>query len=161
MPTKSKLPAISKHTYSIMGHHCHAATKDEVNKMRESYLDSLHKDETKSCMVALDDIRYLIKYYTDSNNLGGAKPIDGFRIYFYRPDPVTMEGLPGKTIADVGDGKGQLSVIIVPTNNYREVPFGHGVKGLADDMYNKDGQCLKLIPFGGEHTGLCPTNCPK
>lgn len=161
MKKQTEISSIKRKEYPVMGVHCKASTQDAIKEMRKSYLDGLYKDETTSCMIALDDIKYLIEYYSDPENLGGADPISGFRIYFYRPDPITIENLPGKTIADIGGGKGQLSVIIVPTNNYREERFGHGLKGLADDMYNIDDQCLKLIPFGGEHTGLCPPNCPK
>ncbi len=125
--------------------------RKDLNEMIASYQNGLDPNETKYCLLNLADIQKIIDYYKDPKNLNNKNPIDGFRIYFYRPQPFEAPTNPEKSILKVGN-KGQLSIILVPTNNYQHVPAS------ADAMFVKDDMCMVLTP-GGEHTGLCPNNC--
>lgn len=131
--------------------------KTDLKELVKSYRQGLDKNETKSCMIRLVDIQSLIKQYSNKKLLNGKPAIDGFRIYFFRPEPIALRGQPGKSINKVGN-KGQMSIILVPTNNYNEVRIGNNLSGAADDMFIEKGECQVFIP-GGEHTGLCPKNC--
>jgi hypothetical protein len=121
----------------------------------------LDENETRSCFLSLNDIKYLIEYYSGPERLNGEKAIDGFRIYFFREDPNKKPTSMGQKILKVGS-KGQMSIIVVPTNNFVGLlpPYIGKPAFSAEDMFNIDNECLVLRP-GGEHTGLCPTNCPK
>jgi hypothetical protein len=132
-------------------HHGQMINRKELNEMISSYQAGLDPNETKYCMLNLADIEKIISHYRDTKNLNGKNAIDGFRIYFYRPQPFEASANPEKSILKVGN-KGQLSIILVPTNNYQMLPAS------ADAMFGKDGMCMVLTP-GGEHTGLCPNNC--
>ena len=160
MPTKSKLPPINTTSYGIKGGHCHKITKKELAEKTALYQKEVDKtNETKSCFLFLDDIKYLLEYYSDPRKLNGENPIDGFRIYFFREDENRQYSYPGQKILKVGD-KTQMSIIVVPVNNY-QYPKEEGTSVFqAENMFNTDDECLVLTP-GGEHTGLCPTNCPK
>ena len=133
-------------------------TRDVLTKMVKTYRDGLHDNETTSCLIPFSAIEELIKHYSDLNTPKGQNPIEGFRIYFHRPDPFTVHDQPGKSINTVDGGKGQMSIILAPVNNYREIHKGDDIRGSADDMFIENGECLVFIP-GGEHTGLCPKNC--
>ena len=85
---------------------------------------------------------------------------NGFRIYFYRPKPRPTETKPGRIIYPIADGRGQMSIILVPTHNYRQINSANDVRGYSDDMFIDNGKCEVFMP-GGEHTGLCPKNCPQ
>lgn len=135
-------------------------TKAELKKAVASYRKGLHKNETTSCMISVNAIETLIKHYRDPNILKGKKAIDGFRIYFHRPEPKVMRGLPGKSRRPIADGRGQMSIILVPTHNYNEVWKGDDCIAGSHDMFIEKGECKVFIP-GGEHTGLCPKNCPQ
>ncbi len=144
---KSKVPPIN-----IPDKHYQLITRNDLKKKMASYWKDLDDNETQSCVLSLRDIKFLIDYYSDPQHLNGEKPIDGFRIYFYRPDPSSNQNKGPKTINRVGD-KGQLSIILVPTNNF------HGKPPLcADNLFDQNDKCWVLTP-GGEHTGLCPNNC--
>ncbi len=145
-PTPPPSPSIAYHTGNI--------TKADLTAMTASYQTDLDPNETTSCLIKMADILKLISQYTDPDFLQGQKPIDGFRIYFYRPEPIEIQGHPQKSISRVGN-KGQLSIIIVPTNNYNHATVPISVS--ADNMFI-NGQCRVLTP-GGETTGLCPKNC--
>ncbi len=119
-------------------------TKKKLKEMVKSYRQGLDKNETKSCLLALTDIEQMIKYYSDLKNLNGENPVDGFRIYFYRPESDNRFLKVGK--------KNQMSIILIPTNNF------DSNSSFANDMFNKNDECLVLWP-GGETGGLCPTNC--
>jgi len=108
-------------------------------------------------MIRLGDIQSLIKKYSRKKLLKGKPAIDGFRIYFFRPEPEIIKGESGRSINKVGE-KGQMSIILVPTNNYQEIITGNNKNGAADDMFIENEKCEVFIP-GGEHTGLCPNNC--
>ena len=125
--------------------HCSFIKKTQLRKMVESYRDGLDANETKSCLISLKDLNYLIDYYESNKEFNTSDPITGFRIYFYRPD------IEKGNLIMVGD-KVQTSLIIVPTNKYTKSP------AFANDMFDEDSDCLILTP-GGEHSGLCPTNC--
>ncbi len=134
--------------------------KTELKGLVKSYRQGLDKNETTSCMIRLSDVEALIKHYRDTDILNGQNPIDGFRIYFYRPEPTPTEGIPGRKIYPIADGRGQMSIILVPTHNYNEVRNDGDVRGESHDMFIENGVCQVFIP-GGEHTGLCPKNCPQ
>ncbi len=134
--------------------------KTELKKRVSSYRDGLHENETTSCMIPLADIEALAKHYSSEQILKGQNKIAGFRIYFQRPNPKEEAGMPGRSIYPVDGGKGQLSIILVPTNNYHEIVNGIDRRGADDDMFIENGECRVFIP-GGEHTGLCPKNCPQ
>jgi hypothetical protein len=158
MNHKTKLPAISRISYGKNnGEHCKEKTKKEIEEMLSSYRDQLDNNETRSCFLHLDDINYLITYYSDLTKLNGEEPIKGLRIYFFREEP-DREYSRGDKILKVGD-KGQMSIIVVPTNNFEDF-YTKRERGFywADDMFNIDDKCLVITP-GGEHTGLCPNNC--
>jgi hypothetical protein len=146
---------------SIFKSHPVKINKKQLKQATASYENGLDSNETRSCFLDIHDINYLIKYYSDPKNLNGAQPINGFRIYFYREDENRQYSYyPEQKILKVGD-KTQLSIVVVPVNNYRSLGPAK-IAFEADDMFNpKDNdECLVLTP-GGEHTGLCPTNCGR
>ncbi len=134
--------------------------KTELTMLVKSYRQGLDKNETTSCMIRLEDIKALIKKYSAKKLLNGRSAIDGFRIYFYRPEPTPTRDFPGRTIYPIANGKGQMSIIFVPTHNYKEIRNDVDVRGASHDMFIENGECEVFIP-GGEHTGLCPKNCPQ
>lgn len=67
------LPIINKE-YSISSGHCQLKTKDEIKTSLKTYRDNLDANETKSCLLPLKEIKFLIDYYSDAKNLKGKKP---------------------------------------------------------------------------------------
>lgn len=164
MVQNSTIPAIKKNPYgSNYGQHCKETTKQKFVEKLKSYQNDkdLDENETKSCFLFAEDIKYLLAYYSDPQNLNGEKPIEGFRIYFFREDENRPYSYPGQKIQKLINGnKTQMSIIVVPVNNYQYPNLVGTSVFTADDMFNKDDECLVLTP-GGETTGLCPTNCPR
>lgn len=133
----------------IFFHHYQQLTKPEMRQAVKSYRTALHNNETTSCFMTLDNIKKLVD---DTEKLHGKETVEGFRIYFYRADPKKKYKDPNARILDV-DGKPQMSIMMVPITDYHK----DGPRS-AIDMFDKDGKVWVLTP-GGEHTGLCPTNC--
>ncbi|MBI2730297.1 MAG: hypothetical protein HYX40_06040 [Sphingobacteriales bacterium] len=167
MSTKSKLPPISQKLYGNLGQgHCKTKTKQELKEKTSAYRQELNdynnSNETASCILLIEDIKYLIEYYSDPANLNGENPIDCFRLYFYRQDEGRPYPSTGQKILKVSNGKGQMSIMVVPANDLNALPPDQNgvVHFTSTDMFSSDDKCLMLTP-GGESTGLCPTNCGK
>ncbi|MGB4770651.1 MAG: hypothetical protein WBP58_04300 [Chitinophagaceae bacterium] len=133
----------------IFFHHFQQLSKAELEQAVKLYRTGLHENETTSCFLTLDNVKKLVD---DTEKLHGKGKVEGFRVYFYRADPRKKYKDPNAKILDV-DGKPQMSIIMVPITDYKV----DGPRS-AIDMFDKDGKVLVLTP-GGEHTGLCPTNC--
>ena len=158
------LPPINEGYHkSISNEHCKKKKKKELEDLAEDYSTDVDKNETRSCFLLLNDIKFLIEYYSDSKNLNGENAIDGFRILFFRENPNKKYSYPGQKILKVGN-KGQMSIILVPVHNYKypaeKIPIEGKPAFQTEYMFDSNDECLVLTP-GGEHTGLCPTNCPK
>jgi len=152
MPTQSKIELPAGTTG--LGHSI-KESRESLKERLESYREGLPKRETKSCILRLTDIKALIDFYSNPDILNEENPIDSFRIYLFREVPNKLYEPSGQKIAQIGD-KGQISFILVPTNNFDDRDAED--KSSANDMFDYNNECLVLYP-GGETTGLCPTNC--
>jgi hypothetical protein len=130
----------------IFFHHYQKITKAQLKEAVKSYQDGLDPNETKLCFILWSELEQLAKEYKKKE-----KPIDGFRIYFFRADPFKKYNSDQK-ILKVG-AKTQMSIIFVPMNKYN-----YSSPAYAEDMFDEKEECWVLTP-GGEHTGLCPNNC--
>jgi hypothetical protein len=132
-------------------------TKADLLKKVKTYRESVHENETKSCLISLDLLQVLIDYYLKPENLGTESKINGLRLYFFRED-LDREYPTGDKIQKVENDNGQISIILVPTHHYTNITNTGAGFCHADDMFIENGKCQVYIP-GGEHTGLCPKNC--
>jgi hypothetical protein len=152
MPRQSKLPLLNGHFKGTK-----LITRDGLKEMVKSYRENLDNNETRSCLLALADIKSLIDYYSDRSNLDQEAAIDGFRVYFFRQEAGKEYSPYEQKILNVGS-KGQMSIIMVPVHNFKDTWKDNKRTLYCDDMFNKNNECLAIWP-GGEATGLCPTNC--
>ena len=154
MPTQSKSKIKLPAGTNGLGH-SKKESRVSLRKNLESYRQGLPAGETRSCILRLSDIEALIKFYSDPKHLNGENAIDSFRIYLFREIPGKLYPPSGQKIAQIGS-KGQISFILVPTNNF----IDRDAKDMssANDMFDSNDECLMLYP-GGETSGLCPTNC--
>ncbi len=133
----------------IFPHHYQQLSKADLSEAVQSYRKDLHPNETRSCILLWSELKQLV---ADTEKIHGDGSVDGIRIYFYRADDRKEYIGPGQKIHAVGD-KTQLSIMVVPMNRYN-----YSSPAIAYDMFDQEGKVWVLIP-GGEHTGLCPTNC--
>ena len=133
----------------IIDRHLQQVSKADLVKTLHPYRKNLPSGETTSSIILLSELKNLIDKTEKEHGEGS---VDGVRIYFCRPDDRREYIGPNQKIGKVGD-QTQLSIIMVPMNKYN-----YSAPAIAYDMFDSDGNIWALTP-GGEHTGLCPTNC--
>ncbi len=68
-PAIEKIPAIKMKPYkNASGYHCHKTSKKSLKGMVKDYREKLDDNETRSCVIRLDDMKYLIEYYSEHSN---------------------------------------------------------------------------------------------
>ena len=112
----------------------------------------LHKNETRSGLIALEDLDTLLQEIRDHNQINSDNPINGVRIYLIRDENI------GGILSLHGDGSlpVQMSFALRPTDS-RTVDERTNIVS-ASDYWHSGSLTFGIVP-GGEGTGLCPNNC--
>ena len=118
---------------------------------------------TNSAIIHLQSLKETIAAIEKQCKDSG-RAIDGFRLYFIRYSKDEVSSVPGYYKFTQDGNFTQVSLVLVPTQNYQEIKQQGKPSTLrADDLRWSKGSIL-LFPIAHprsfrEGTGLCPPNC--
>ena len=133
-------------------------TKEKLTEWEETYTnklpDSEKTEETRSCILSLNEVKALIAYIDERNQADPPANIDGIQIYLTRSNECPqVKRIVSRDIP-------QISFAIVPSegiNKFFEI--NGSVKCLYPGDYAEDKN--GIVTTGGTTTQLCPPNCSK